>query len=298
MKNEPIKHHYIPRFILRNFCINRDKEKELVQYCDKKTKKISVVDIRDLFMMRNLYRDEENCPYDPVKIEKDLARFEAEVSQIIKEKFLVGNVFVLTNEEEEKLKLFFAIMGFRAKNTSDFFQELTADSKRFYAQWQNDSDFLSLWKRNLGYLVNCRSLEDVLNHSDIDEPIKIFMMRDTFGVFGMYFVVAEKKEGSGFIIGDTYPVVINGIAMTGCPLTLYSIYPLSPDRIVLLAQNGVDASPRETLDFRPCVLYPPKGNVIRVKKLYPEEVQNINRQIEEVAKDGFVFKMERDSTNS
>ena len=165
MIKEPMRHHYIPQFILRNFASGDGT----VNYYDKKTKKISNVKTRDVFMSRNLYRDEINNDTDPVKIEKDLAGFESEVSHILR-KFLVDREIVLTYDECEKLKLFFAIMGFRSYNTKKLFNEaLTNESRRFYSNWQNDKHFDDFWKRNLGYLVNCRSLSEVFEKPYIDE---------------------------------------------------------------------------------------------------------------------------------
>lgn len=293
MKKEPIRHHYVPQFILRNFC----DEKGYVNYYDKTTNEVTFCEPRDIFMEKNLYRDEINHIENPTKIEKDLARFEGEISQIVKKKFLDGNKIVLTKEEDEKLKLFFFIMGFRSYNTMiQFSKEITKESAKIYNQYQKDENFQDMWKRNLGYLVNCRSVQEILNHKDIDEPIKIFMIRDVFGLMGLYLAVVEKSEGSGFIIGDTYPTEVTGTAINGIQLPMYSINPISPNRVILVVANGAEGTPRDVLEFRQTVLYRPRWNPIeesisiRVKKLYPEEVQKINRLIANAAKIGFVFK--------
>lgn len=214
MNKEPIRHHYIPQFILRNFCF--DENRKHIYYFDKKTAKISQRKIEEVFMVRNLYRDGINNPDEPVKIENDLARFEGEVSKIITGKFLKEDEIELSFEEDDKLKLFFAIMGFRSKITSDKLGEKASNEmKRFYSMYQSDENLSDFWKRNLGYLVNCRSLRDVLNHKEIDEPIKIFFRRDTFGIFGLYFIVAEKRGPFDFIISDVYPTVITGVTDMG-----------------------------------------------------------------------------------
>ena len=119
MKKEPIRHHYIPQFILRNFCFDDNGN---TFYKDIKSKKESVKQIRDIFMGRNLYRDTINSD-NPIQIEEDFARFENEVAPIIKEKFLDSEEFILTRLEEEKLKLFFALMAFRSKSTQELFKK-------------------------------------------------------------------------------------------------------------------------------------------------------------------------------
>lgn len=293
MKREPIRHHYIPQFILRNFC----NEKGLLNYYDKTTNEITLCEPRGIFMERNLYRDEINCAENPTKIETDLAKFEREISQIIKEKFLVGDKIILTKEEDEKVKLFFFIMGFRSHNTMLQFSEgLTKESVEMYSRYQKNGNFQDTWRRNLGYLVNCRSGEDVLNHKDIDDPIKFFMRRDVFGLAGLYLVVAEKREGASFIMGDAYPTEVTGTTVQGIQLPMYSINPISPDRVILVVGNGAEGTPRQVLGFRQTILYKPqwiageKSITMRVKKLYPEEVQEINRSIANAVKKGFVFR--------
>ena len=170
--NEPKRHHYIPQFILRNFCFDDNNN---IHYYNKKTNQVTVEQPRDIFMSRHLYRDEINSPDNPVKIEKDLAEYEREVSEIINGKFLKENEITLNTEEEEKLKLFFAIMAFRAKRTADFFKNgISKTGQKMYSNSQPDGNFSDLWKRNLMNLVNCRSMDDVRNHPDIDDYIKVF----------------------------------------------------------------------------------------------------------------------------
>ncbi|MBQ9106951.1 MAG: DUF4238 domain-containing protein [Clostridia bacterium] len=107
--NEPIRHHFIPQFILKNFCFSNHGE---VRYYCKKRNVESVANTRDVFMERNLYRDEINSPNDPTKIERDFAEFEREVSLIVKSKLLSEDKIILNMEEDSKLRLFFCIDGF------------------------------------------------------------------------------------------------------------------------------------------------------------------------------------------
>ncbi len=70
--NEPIRHHFIPQFILHNFCFNERK----TNYYDIKAKTIMVKNTREIFMEKNLYRDELNSAAEPTQIEKDFAKVE------------------------------------------------------------------------------------------------------------------------------------------------------------------------------------------------------------------------------
>ena len=289
MHPEPIRHHYIPQFILKNFCF----EERRLYYFDKQTSRVSTQDTRDVFMARNLYRDEINCEADPVKIEKDLAEYEREIAQIIRERFLDGREIFITPQEDAKLKLFFAIMGFRSLNAKNSFDNTYSQhTKTYWKSYQPDGNTLDFWKRNLGYIVQCRSFEEVCNHPYIDDPIKVFSHRDTVGYFGKYIAIAEANMPNAFLIGDTYPVAVNGVLPNGLPLPLYDIFPISPHRVLLLASNGVQGTPREVLFLREFLFQPPKydesANLlrIRVKKLSTDEVQYLNKEVVKSAKLG------------
>lgn len=54
--SEPVKHHFIPQFILRNFTHNNDQ----IYYWNKETSKLEVRNTKSVYMVKNLYRDEKN----------------------------------------------------------------------------------------------------------------------------------------------------------------------------------------------------------------------------------------------
>ena len=293
MHSEPIRHHYIPQFILKNFCF----EEQHLHYFDKQTGCVSVKDTRDVFMVRNLYRDEINSSLDPVKIEKDLAEYEREVAPIMKERFLSEREIFLSAEEEAKIRLFFAIMGFRSINANHLFGDKIKDqTKAFYSHYQADENILDMWKRNLGYIVQCRSFEEVWSHPHIDAPIKLFFRRNTEGYFGKYIAVAEANEKNAFVIGDAYPTTTTGVLPNNVPVNIYDIFPISSKRVLFLVNNGAQSAPRDVLGLRQFLLQPPKRmeqtNMIRirVRKLCTDEVQYINREVAATAQHGFAFQ--------
>ena len=290
MKNEPIRHHYIPQFILKNFCTSNT---DILWYFDKQSNQLSKKKTRDVFMVENLYRDEINIPDNPTEIEQDLAVYENEISRILKEKFLDEKEIMLKFEDYEKVKLFFAIMGFRAKSTSQKFGEnITQKSRKFYRQYQKNRDFQDLWKRNLGYIVKCRSIIEIIENPNIDEPFKTFFFRDTIGISGLHIAVLEAINGASLLIGDTYPVAVRGMIDSGLQLPLYEMFPISHNRVILIFETGAKKAPRYVTHFRECIFYPPifqnETNTvkIRAKKLYPEEVDYINREIFKNSVDG------------
>lgn len=287
MKNEAIRHHYIPQFILRNFSFNVSGD---INYYDIESGEISVQRVSDIFMQKNLYRDEINHPDIPTQIENELAKFEGEAAKVIK-KFLLGNEITITECENESLLLFLAIMGFRSYNTFKTFLNPQTISKEFYTRWQHDGDLVDFWKRNLGLTAGCRSLKEVLNHPNIDEPFKIFMTRDVFGTFGKYFIVLEKRGNEDFLIGDCYPVVTRGDFLN---LHLFDYYPLSPSRILIVASNGVEGAPQSVKKFKDDILKQPRRRLgaitIRIKKIYEQDVLDINADIIKHSKIGLAFQ--------
>lgn len=287
MKSEAIRHHYIPQFILKNFCFDSSGH---VNYFDIESGKISIQHTSEIFMQKNLYRDEINHQDIPTQIESDLAKYESEVAKTIR-KFLQGTDIKISDRENESLLLFLAIMGFRSYNTFKIFSNPRSNSKELYTHWQNDGDLVDFWKRNLGLIANCRSLKDVQNHPSIDAPFKIFMTRDVYGYFGKYFIVLEKRGGEDFLIGDCYPVVLRGDLLNA---PIFDYYPLSPNRILIVASNGVEAAPRSVKKFRDDLLKPPKrkdGTIsIHVNKIYEADVSRINEDIMKHSQIGFAFK--------
>ena len=292
MKNEAYRHHYIPQFIIRNFS---DNELGFVKYYDKKRKKVLNMPTEDVFMYNDLYRDEINSPNDPVKIEKDFAKYEAEVSIIIK-KLLVGNDILLTNDEHNSLLLFLALMQFRSKNALNAFgKNMKEDSKEFYSNYQKDGDIISLWKKNLGHIIKCRSIGEVLQNNKIDDPFKAFMTRDAFGLTGAYLISADRRGNEDFFLSDAYPLVQNGEIDENFSIPVMSFYPISPERMLIITYDGVQLARQEVRTFdksffsKPYVLSDKKTLRFHVRKMYEKDIKYINDSIYENTKEGCVF---------
>lgn len=291
----PVRHHYIPQFILRSF----SNENGILHVYNPITKEISDKKPADVFMARNLYRDTINNPDNPVKLETDFAKYESEVAKIIN-KFLTEDEITISVEEEESLRLFLAIMGFRAERTGESLgKNTTDDNNDFFCLFQEDGNLSDFWKRNLGYLANCRSIKDVLDNPDIDEPVKLFMLRDTMSstLTGMYIMIVERRGREDFLITDCYPSVIEGHNEDGSiRLELYMVYPISPKRAVMLVANGVEQArlaasgfPRDFFQI-PKISRDRKTVKIKVRNIYELDVKRFNQIAFENALEGVVFQ--------
>lgn len=288
----PIRHHYIPQFILRAFLCD---EKHLL-YFDKTTGELSQKLPSEVFVEPNLYRDDINHSDTPMQIESDLAQFENEAARIIKE-FRDSAEITIAPEDEERLKLFFAIMGFRAKRVAEAYKKKT-ESEEYdpFMLFQGDGNMTDFWKRNLAHLTNCRSLEDVVNNPNIDEPIKRFVQRDTDGLAGTYFIILESRGKESFIIGDCYPVEVRGETNFGIELPLYAIFPLSPKRLLLLVSNGAENAPFSVSRLGRPIFNKTISTLMdgahkyNIKKVYTAEVEYLNSLIFKDSTEGIIIQ--------
>lgn len=289
-KNNPVRHHYIPRFLIRNFA----DEDGMVYYVDKASKANIKKHPEDIFVINNMYRDEINSPDEPVRMEKDLAKFESEVAGIIR-KMLVGDEIRIYRREEEALRLFLAIMSFRSERTRSYFSKgVSGFGEKYFEKFQEDGDFTDFWKRNLGELVKCRSLRDVFKSEKIDEPIKVFMHRDMYGILGSYFTVFEKRGKEDFVLSDAFPDVFEGSWDNGLKWPLYNICPISKKRVLVQFANGVEAAPDSVVQFDKKVIRRPQlsrdGNLLmfKVQRIYQKDVEWINEAAIENSHVGYI----------
>lgn len=229
--SEPIRHHYIPQFLLRNF--SYDAGKRFVYYYDKKKKSLEEKQIRDVFIAKNLYRDEQNFPDSPTKTERTLAKYEGEVAPILQEKILAADEIRLTAEEDAKLKLFFAVIGFRSKGTCRFFEKnMTDAAKKMYRRYQKDGDYTDLWKRNLSHLAACRSIDEVQRHPEIDRAVQaLFSARH--GIYPRYAFCRGGERGIGVLhnrryIPRRYKRIARSEALAAFVFRISSVSPQSP----------------------------------------------------------------------
>lgn len=286
----PIKHHYIPQFLIRPFC----SDKGTILYYDINTKSTSERKPEEIFMERNLYRDFINNPDDPVQLEKDFSKLESDASCIIKRLSEDDDVVIL-KEEEERLRIFFAIMGLRSKRALDQF--LDEDSSDFYGKYQKDGDFSDFWKRNLEGIVECSSIKEIMNSTKIDQPIKLFMFRDLVGLTnGIYTMLVERRGNEDFLLSDCYPLVIEGSSEDGLKVPEYMFFPISPKRAILLFARGIEYASKAASGFDGKFFKNPSlsndGKKLRIRKnyIYEPDMRWINDLIFENACEGVVLQ--------
>ena len=291
MNNESKRHHYILQFIIRYF--SKD-ESGLINYFDIKRKCFLNEDAKNVFMFENLYRDDINNPKDPLKIERDFAKYESEVAPLF-EKFQKGTDIVLSTKENSSVLLFLTLLQLRSVyNLKYFGDEPPEEVINLLKGSQPDGDFVSMWRRNLSYVVNCRSIEEVELNENIDEIFKNIIFYKTFGLLGMYLIVAERRGPEDFFLSDTYPILMHGEIDENIKLPLMAAYPISPSRVLIAACQGIEQTPKEVRMFdksfysRPYFTNNNKDLIIHVRKIYEHDIKTLNNSIMAHTKQGVV----------
>lgn len=287
--NAFVRQHYIPQFILRNFC--HDEQKKKVYFFNAADRGFSVQNVSDVFMEKYLYADGD----DPTETEKCLAKFESEIAEILK-KFVNDREIVLSIPQGAALRIFLSLLAFRSVNTREQFRSgLSEDSRRIYSGGENGFDFEKLWLKNVRLLSLCRDMKDVMACEGVHRLVKLFFHRE-YSRF--YTCLLEKRGEVDFAISDCYPTLMN--VETDLPngkklnLPVYYFFPLSPERLLLLVEQNADCAPRALIRLDITKLRGPKraqgGLSFRPVNIYEDDVEWINQMMIENAARGVVVK--------
>ncbi|MCH5151744.1 MAG: DUF4238 domain-containing protein [Clostridiales bacterium] len=286
-----VRQHYIPQFILKNFCYDQNKER--VYFFEAGEEEYSTSYVSNVFMERYLYSNAENN----LEIEESLAKFETDIAPIFK-KLNNDAEISLTVAEDERLRIFLSLLAFRTVGTRDQFDNMSDNSKEMYGRNSDDTVMKNIWLKNVHLVSQSRSIKDVLSNPEVSNPLKVFFKHE-FSSF--YMCILERRGLVDFLISDCYPVVMNGegVLPNGASfhLPIYYFYPISDSRVIVLVTNNIQEVPRSVsnLDFTK-TLKGPKGSsdrthlLFRPEKLYQQDVEWINEMIIKNAKIGVVVK--------
>ena len=154
--NNHVKQHYIPQFIIKNFC----KTDKKTYYFDTANKSITQKFPNEIFEEKYLYEYSQDKKENINKIELDLAKFETDASYVLKQ-FLTNNNVSVSFEESEMIKYFFFIMILRSKfMLSSYNKEILEYNQQSFPDI-TEKELDEFYKENLEKLVNCRTLMDI-----------------------------------------------------------------------------------------------------------------------------------------
>ena len=286
-----VRQHYIPQFILKNFCYDQNKEK--VYFFEAGGDEYFSTYVSNVFMERYLYSKDEN----ELEIENSLARFERDVAPIFK-KLCYDAEISLTFAENERLRVFLSLLAFRSASTRDQFDSMSELSREMYGKSSDETNMKNIWLKNVHLVSQSRSIQEVLSNPEVSTPLKVFIKHE-FSSF--YMCILECRGTVDFLISDCYPVVMNGEVklLNGASFNvpIYYFYPISESRVIVLVALNIQDVPREVanLDYTK-TLKGPKGSadrthlIFRPAKVYLPEVEWINEMIVKNAKIGVVVK--------
>ena len=305
MKQEAHKHHYIPRFILKNF----NDENGQVNYWNIEKNKLEKRNIKSIFMNMDMYRDELLNEDDPTQIESKFSVFECEIADLIAKKILDKDEVVISRRELEKLRIFITLLSFRSNSRMEQYKNNQFDesTREKLLKFQPDGNFEELWKRELDTLATCRSYQEIQESNVIDPIIKLDFTNDLMG-FYMTFIDAR---GGQFILSDIYPTL--EIFPTGVAnIHMHCMLPLSPTRMLLLnhvmfkkenENNPMLTEMRTLSQIKGDAIVPPKNKyasygllnkddqyIYKVKKVYKSDVQYMNALVLNETRVGIIFR--------
>lgn len=291
--NDHIKQHYIPRFIIKNFC----KTDKKTYFFDVSNKSITQKFPNDIFEEKYLYEYSQDKKESINKIELDLAKFETEVGNVIKQ-FLTNYSVSVSFEESEMLKYFFFIMILRSKfMLSSHNKEILEFNQQSFPDI-TEKELDEFYKENLEKLVNCRTLKD------INETINTqFIQYAAMMLVNKHLVLFKCGDKLEFVLGDAYPIALGQKIH---PLDIFNrmslvslIFPISYNRAIGLIDTYDDFHSmfrHSKINNKDWYDEPKKfgtGILIQLKYLNDEDVAYINKGILNNSREGVCFRSER-----
>ena len=271
-----MRQHYIPQFILRNFADENNK----VRFSSNDDKKSRIAKVENVFQEWDMYVDEnlENHLY----IENSLSQYESDIAPLFKRLNEAKEKFVwLEMDEYYSLMIFLRLLFFRSKDFKD-------------AAMKNEI-IKAEWPESLLGLSKCRTLDDLKYNREIQEGFKASLVEE---MEWYYIVLAERLGSDGYIISSAYPTgwkILSrnlGFALMSIAMPVLYFYPISPNRIIILAHKMIPQEPETNLPIRKDLL---KGAGLfngRLKlpiwKMCGKDVRFTNEQIKKYGRHGYV----------
>ena len=225
-KQNPVHQHYVPVFILKNFA----KRSGRFLVYDVASKKFFPQPAKKAYAENDFYTIKTNDE-DDYEIEKNLSKFESEITPIFR-KIVTTDQIELKRSELETLRIFLSLLAFRSKFRKEQYQNQNFDveTKLTLNTLANNQDYVSLWKNEIKALSTFRKYKQIEESVEIDCAIKQEFVDD----YKNYYMTIIKLYGQSFILSDVFPTLECLNASNGEQIVLHMIYPLSPTVAIVL----------------------------------------------------------------
>lgn len=233
-------HHYIPRFVLRNFALDHHlkhtKERQDIFLYSMKDKQLRIANIDRSYGVMNMYSDIKNTT-DVNYVEMELAKLEQTAAKAINEILdLSKDEITIVTSELDSLKKFLYIMSFRhprrrRQYLDERFDKLGKSIEDEFMKTKGLSTLAEVWLENIkGMLAAdlCGVGLDAANMGFMEAFDFININLTTF------ICIWESAEPYEFIVTDNAFGVFEGdCGENHWGQAYHYFYPISPKRIIV-----------------------------------------------------------------
>lgn len=157
-----VRQHFIPQFILKNFCLEKEKDKEeLIYVYSNYELRIDKKRVIDAYMVKNLY---DSTQFEDIKkLEKDLGIYlESKVASVINKLIKCENKFIINRNELKLIKKYLLIQLYRTEvNMTYYLNQNVKKVELSSSSIQKGESKLDFWKREI-YTILHTSWDDLL----------------------------------------------------------------------------------------------------------------------------------------
>ncbi|CAG8771315.1 9904_t:CDS:1 [Dentiscutata erythropus] len=261
-------HHYIPRFILRNFATDNyeriftsnkelfsqkkklwksKKKGEFLQTYDRANDQLGTSLISRIYGDTNMYKDLNHD--DTMRVEKKLAILEEKASKVIRDIIETSQTksrIVLLRKNISDLRKFLFIMSYRIP----FRRNQFADKRFDIVTWSMVESFMQQHKLQNPQEVWLQNVREIIDtpHEDVKDNTRIFFvdrMDYRLVMIDCFLAIWQAGENDEFIMADHAFGIFEGINIdrpieVGGPIhkMFHSIYIISPKLAVVLCTSG------------------------------------------------------------
>ncbi|CAI2185524.1 2692_t:CDS:1 [Funneliformis geosporum] len=261
-------HHYIPRFLLRNFAVNnyerifvdnerlfkqkkhkrnfrnRNNKDALLQTYDRNLSQLGFSLIAKTYGYANMYKDIDH--EDAMNVEKKLSKLEEQASKVIRDIIKTSQVesqIVLLRKDLGNLRKFLFIMNYRNRSRWSQFAENRFDN----LTWSMVENFMQQQKLKIAQEVWLQNIREILEtpHEDVQNNLQIFSLDRTdyqLRMVDCFLVIWQAGENDEFIITSNgfgiFEGVNGSVMLSQFQFAYHWFYVISPKLALVLCHSS------------------------------------------------------------